>query len=181
MAAFGVWFSAMTVEAWANGWQARFNSIIQKMGYEDTFDFVFSRSGQSFGEMFRAIRESAGTGERSFLAFTHLIELFYVDAEHRGQLRTAVMEALVRSLRQRMRGGWNRGKKVRERRIDVQTNWPIPHLVTYRGWSHDDWRDFQSRVLAEIEVIDPADDWCPEGANDPTIQEVFRRTWPEVN
>lgn len=171
----------MAGEAWANGWQARFNSIIQKMGYEDSFDLVLARSGQPFGEIFGAIRDSADDSDKRFLAFWHLKELYYVDADHRGQLRNAVMEALVRSLRQCMRRGWKRGKKGRERRVDVQTNWPIPHLVTHRGWSHDDWTEFQSRVLAEIEFIGPADDWYPEGANDPIIQVAFSRAWPEVN
>jgi hypothetical protein len=170
----------MVVEAWASGWQTRFRSIVQRMGYEDVYDFVMSRRRQSFGEMFGAIRKFAPAADNDFLAFAHLKAMFYVDAEQREQLRTAFMEALVRSFCQFMRSGWNRGKKIRQRRIDVRAEWPTPYLLAQLDWAHKDWIALKARVLSEIENISPPDDWCPESSEDPVIQEAFRRVWPEA-
>lgn len=166
------------LKAWQEGWPERFDAIIQNMGYDSTYDFVFSHPGQSFGEMFRAVRDSIDPDERPHVAFVQLAEVFYITANHRGQLRAAMMEALVRSLRQFLRKGWNQGKKIRERRGDAQFNWPTPDFVPYQEWSHSDWRKFQRQIWAEIESIGPPDDWCPEDYNDPIIQEAFERAWP---
>jgi hypothetical protein len=168
----------MVVEAWAVDWQARFRAIVQKMGHEDTFAFVMSRKGESFGEMFRAVRSTTCNKDADFLAFAHLEELFYVDAERHGRLREAVMESLVRSLREHLRDGWNHGKRLRERRIDALGKWPIPHFVSHLEWDHHAWKKLQNRLWDELERSDPSDDWCPADFEDPVIQLVVSRIWP---
>ncbi len=166
------------MESWAKGWQERFRSLILRMGYEDTFTFVMSRSDESFGQMFRAVRQAGGEGDGGFLAFAHLEEMFYIDAAKRESLREAFMEALVRSLRQCLRSGWNQGKRIRERRIDAQTKWPIPHFVSDLQYSHDEWTGVQEEVWRELDRLKPPDDWCPKNFEDRIVQEAFANVWP---
>jgi len=169
----------MAMEAWSGDWQQRLRTLVQRMGYEDVFAFVMAKKGESFGEMFGNIRRTVSADEAKILALRHLEELFYVDANERGQLRPAVMEALVRSLRQYLRKGWNCGKRVRERRIDARTRWVTPSLVAHHGWEYGDWRRFRELVWAEIESSGPSDDWCPQDHSDPVLQQVFSRLWPD--
>ena len=160
-------------DAWQGDWQSRVRALVQELGHEDAFDFVMSNPGKSFGQLFRYLREAAGEAQVQ-LAFVQLPELFYVDADRRGQLRSALMESLVRSLQQYLGRGWNVGKRVRERRIEARTEWPIP------ANGYDRWQKVQDEVWRELVSKAPPDDWCPNGREDPILQEVFSRAWPEV-
>lgn len=169
----------MTADSWISDWQERFRSILKNLGYNDAFAFVMSRKGESFGEMFGSLRRAASCEDAKFLALRHLEEAFYIDAENKGKLRDAFMEGLVRSMRQYMPHGWNRGKKLRERRIDVETRWPTPSFVTASGWQFDDWKTLKELAWKQIELIRPVDEWCPSDLNDPIVQNIFSRVWPE--
>ena len=173
----------MELEAWKENWQERFRSLIQRMGYGNTFEFVMSRRMEVFGQMYRAIRQAGGENESNFLAFAHLKEMFYIDAAQNGYLREAFMEAFVRSFQQFFRLGWNRGKRVRERRISVEMEWPVPTpaLVPGLPYSFDELHGFQSQIWEELERLNPPDDWCPEDFNDPIVQEAFVHIWPPEN
>jgi hypothetical protein len=169
----------MAVETWNSDWQERFRSLVQRLGHDDAFELVMSREGESFGEVFGSLRRAAGTDDSRFLALRQLEEAFYVDAQRKGKLREAFMEALARTLCQYLRHGWNRGKRLRERHIDARTRWPTPSFVSYAGWEYDDWKKLQQRTWDEIESIRPPDDWCPSDNKDPILQEVFSQIWPD--
>ena len=169
----------MAAESWSSNWQERLRSILHRLGYDDAFAFVISRRGESFDEMFGSLRRAASPEDARFLALRHLEEAFYIDASNKGKLRDAFMEALVRSLRQYMRHGWNCGKRLRERRIDALTRWPTPSFVSPSGWEFDDWKQLRERAWKQIEAAAPLDEWCPSDLNDPLVQNVFSRVWPE--
>jgi hypothetical protein len=156
---------------WNSDWQQRIRAIVQGMGYEDVYAFVMSLRSKSFGELFGLLREAAG-GVEAPVAFVQLPELFYTDAKRRGCLRLALMESLVRTLRQFLLQGWNRGKKARERRTDARARWPTPT----DGYDH--FLRLQDRIWTEIECCAPPDNWCPESRDDPIIQQAFARAWP---
>ena len=167
----------MPVGVWAPGWQERFRALVQRLGYDDTFAFVMSRPGESFGQMFGHLRRASGP-ENASLGMQKFVEMFYVDANNHGKLREAVMEALVRSMRQYLRHGWNVGKRLRERRIDARVEWQTPSFVSHAGWKYNDWKRFRDHIWEQIESMGPPDDWCPMDCKDPLIQESFSRVWP---
>jgi hypothetical protein len=156
-------------DTWAADWEARMRSLVEQKGFHSVFEFVMSQGGESFGEVFEHLRQLAGPLDSRNLAFVQLAEVFYIDASKAGRLRAAVTEALARSLRQFMRSGWNRGKRVRERRIDVLMHWPVPSTVSNYGWDYSDWRDFKKQVFEELESSNPPDDWCPASGEDPIL------------
>ena len=167
------------IDAWAEDWPARFRRIITGLGYEDTYQFVLQHRLLSFGQMFGLVRKEAAAVDKAFLAFAHLEESYYLDAIGRGELRNAVMEACVRSIRQLLPAGWNVGKKCRERRIESISKWPVPRILVGSEMSRMGWRDFQGSFWKTIEALSPAEDWCPEDSKDSTLIEAFAIVWPE--
>jgi len=166
------------VEAWSGDWQGRFRRIVQNLGYEDVYSFVMNQPGKPFAVLFRELRKQAPVAEQQFLAFAHLPTTYYIDAERRGLLREAFMEALVRSLRQHMTSGWNYGSRIRERRIDARTDWPIPSVPTATGESHEQWFVLRDTIMRHLETSAIPDTWCPKDRHDALIQEAFRCHWP---
>jgi hypothetical protein len=160
---------------WTPDWQERIRDAARSLGYEDCYSFVMSRPGASFGEMFGELRNSIE--ERNSIAFSQLSEVFYCDAHRRGLLRDAFAEALARSIRNSLKSGWNRGKKVRERRIDARMGWPFPHLVSHANWRHSQWHMAQERAWQLLEGAQPSDEWCPADGNDAIVQDVISKIW----
>jgi len=162
---------------WNGDWPQRLRTLAAFMGASDVYDLVMSRRGQSFGEVFRSLRETANElGVR--VAFQQLKVAFYLDAYAQGKLREAFMEAMVRSIRQFLRKGWNKGKKVRSRRIDASTVFPTPSLLDEFALTVADWIALKKLAFYELEQLKPPDEWCPEDYKDPIIQKLFDKIWP---
>ena len=160
---------------WDSGWRQRLHSVVHQLGYEDIFSFVMSQKQKSFGEMFGALRKGVNESDQAMLAMRQFEEMFYIDAEKKGQFREAFMEALVRSLNQYLHTGWNQGKKLRERRIDARHRWPIPGTVSICDMGYKEWEILQCRIWKELELVSPPDEWCPRDFRDPIIQDIFAR------
>jgi hypothetical protein len=165
-------------DAWRTNWQDEIRSRIHDLGFNDTYDFVLSKPGQSFGEMFRTLQGVKSRQDSPKLAFVQLKETFYVDAARQGKLREAFGEALVRCLQQFLRSGWSRGNRAHQRRIDARVHWPVPHFVPNSSFSHSDWSMIQDQVWKKLEELCPPDEWCPTDFSDTLIQSALYDTWP---
>ncbi|MCI0413529.1 hypothetical protein L0222_12120 [bacterium] len=161
----------MESETWSGNWQERIEKIVRAMGYTDVFEFVESHPGRSFGELFGILR-NASQSDSAMIAFVQLPELYFADAAKRQLMRDAIREALVRSLQQFLKSGWNLGKKVRERRLDAKLNWQLP------GYEFERWEQLKDEAWSQLESMHPDDDWCPGNREDPIIEKVFSHVWP---
>lgn len=168
----------MSTSVWSAGWPDRLRSIIGTQGENDVFQFVMLRKGESFGKLLGTIRKTAEGDAAKEICLQHLIQTFYLDAHAAGQLREAVCESLARSFCQYMPSGWNTGKKIRERRIDVQSRWEFPSVVTHQNWEFEDWQQFRTQVWSDLEEMNPPADWCPADYQDPLLQQLFEKHWP---
>jgi len=164
---------------WTEDWQGQFRSLVQEMGYKDTYDYAMSKPCESFGKLFNHIRQFSKAQYCISPCFHQMEMMFYIDAMQMGQLRNALINAFIRGMVQYFKSGWNCGKKIRERRCDVQSSWPTPYWGPgHTKYSFDEWYAIQKQVWLALEEINPPASWCPRGTKDIIIQLVFDRILP---
>ncbi|WP_145425022.1 hypothetical protein [Symmachiella dynata] len=99
--------------------------------------------------------------------------MYFEEAEREGILKEAMADILVRRFKQFLPSGWNRGKRIRERQGKCWSTIERPQCLLKDGYS------FALEFWKAIEELHPPDDWCPEDANDPILQEAIDRAWLE--
>ncbi len=156
--------------AWSGDWKARVRDRAKSLGFPDVLALANAHPGIPFGQLFRYLRQPESRDAP--IAYAQFQAVYFEEAEQRGLLRDAIADTLVRRLRQHLRGGWNQGRRVRERKAEVRGGWELPpSRVSELGPIAD-------RIWDTVNELNPPDDWCPEDFNDPIIQEAFARVWP---
>lgn len=162
----------MMCKAWTGDWRARVQDRARRLGFECVWDVFAAHPGIPFGQVFRYLRETE-TLQDIPIAHIQLQAVLFEEAETRRRTKEAIADTLVRQLREHLRSGWNRGKKVPERRGRAAGEWELPASRTSPYYS------ISSRIFSALEELRPPDNWCPEDIDDPFIQEAFRRAWIE--
>ena len=73
--------------------------------------------------------------------------------------------------------GWNKGKNAREARARAFSEWNLP-FAGAQDWEHV--RRCADSVWAQLNLMQPPDDWCPSSPDDPILDEAFTQAWPHA-
>src|SRR5437870_8389958 len=111
--------------SWSGEWRARVRERARRLGYDGVLAFATSQEGVPLGQLFRHMRATE-TPDDIPIAYKQFVQVLFEEAEQKGILRDAIADSLVRSLRQSLAGGWNRGTRIPERRASVIAQWELP-------------------------------------------------------
>jgi hypothetical protein len=161
----------VVTSTWDARWPERIRSLIRDLGHANAYSYIIDNPDKNFGQLFQALRDRAGN-EGFSIAYVQLEQAYYRDAAGGGHLREALMEALIRVLRQYMHCGWGQTVRDRSRRLTALANWPVP------SEDIDRWHHLRDTIWRELEAANPPVDWCPRSREDPLIRDVFERAWP---
>lgn len=138
---------------------------IRMLGYRSPMDFFRGHAGEPYGVLFRLITEGGDHRKRSGIPFLSL-RLFhrYVHVRSEGEMSFA-LDALTRSLREHLRGGWGRSRKAQ--------------AAAFSDWNslERECEDQYSRIWDAITASSPPDSWLPERTQDPLLQKIFAGHW----
>lgn len=170
----------MGIDTWKQGWQLRLHDRIKIVGYDDVFTYVVANAGKTIPQMFGELRKKIGIKEG--LSLVQFREMYYVDSLQHNQLKQAFAISLIRWMKALLRTGWNHGRDVERRRLQVKSNWEAPVDVGF-GVSGVQWMKFQDEVwmslinrLSGDSAFD--DQWCPGDDHDPVIASLIDEHWP---
>ena len=159
-------------ETWDADWESRIQKRVQHLGFGDTFSFVSAHPLIPFGQLFRILRDD-NPDKRYSIAIAQFQHVYFCDAARQGHLREAILDTLVRRLREHLRQGWNHGKMAKERRASAYSQWELPTFDRQR------FAGITERIWQALIDLSPPDDWCPESAKDPLLEKAFASGWPE--
>lgn len=157
---------------WAEGWQQRLRNAARELGYPSFLDFLRAHAGEPYGKVLRVMRAHL----QEMVPMMQLQKLHMIEAIGRGQGREAAKDSLIRSLREHMPRGWNRGKKARENRASARAEWILPCLGPE---DRKHIAPLADKVWQQLKIMNPPEDWCPLSTSDPILTEAFARGWPE--
>jgi hypothetical protein len=169
-------------------WQKTIATHLQARGCKSLLDYLKSNPGKSY----LALAQEFGSGVFAM----QVIRLAFEEAQLKGQLRWASMDALVRELREAFPNGWGKvykpvyrsllteeqqpekAEQTEEARIRFQKAkacgaWlAMVGQVPTNAWSH-----LQS-VWDALEHLSPPIGWLPKDPDDPLILAAFEKGWP---
>ncbi|MBS0266439.1 MAG: hypothetical protein JSS02_31195 [Planctomycetes bacterium] len=158
--------------AWNYDWRSQIDALVSKLGYDNVRSFVYANPGVPLGQLYKSLIDAAEINSAP-IAFIQFLEKLFSESKKDNCLRFAVADSLVRSLRKNLRAGWNKGKRIIERRANTRSEWYLPPSDYSR------YSELANRVWARLTESAPPDDWCPISASDEIIQQVFNTVWPD--
>jgi hypothetical protein len=154
-------------QVWFDNWKLHVEQRANRLGFSNVYEFANAHSRLPFGQLFRLLQEF-DTPTDVPIAYIQFQAAFFEDAKSAGQLKFAIVDTLIRRLRQHLARGWNRGGQIRKRKMDAISNWELPP-----NWDPD----FPVRIWNALNNMNPPDNWCPKDLTDPFIESVFQREW----
>jgi hypothetical protein len=153
-------------------WESRIQKRVRHLGFADIFAFVSAHPMIPFGQLFRILRDD-NTDKRHSIAIAQFQHVYFRDAARQGHLREAILDTLLRRLREHLRQDWNHGRTAKARRASAYSQWELPTFDRQR------FVGITERIWQALIDLSPPDDWCPESAKDPFLEEAFASGWPE--
>jgi hypothetical protein len=154
---------------WEGDWQTRINLKIKGKGYLDIRSFLKAHPGIPYTELARELGPD--------VAAVQLVRMQMRDAQENLALREAVMDSLVRCLRENLTDGWVQNKSQAR---DFQT------ALAYSNWAGFVKRQGElpelertvSLIWDSLLELEPSIGWAPRSASDPLIEKAFQIGWP---
>ena len=158
-------------KAWSADWKSRVRDRARQIGFGDLWTCARAHPGAPFGQLFQLLRDTEEPNDTP-IAYTQFQSVFFDDANSHGKVQDAVMDTLVRRLRQHLIRGWNIGKRNKEQKAEVIAQWEVPPE------QFELYSQIRNKVWGRLKEMPIPDNWCPDDINDPVIQAVFARAWP---
>jgi hypothetical protein len=155
------------IPPWESGWEERLRGVTRELGHPTFLDYLDSHIGDPYGKLLQIFRSRLG----DVVPLMQIQALHMLDAAAVGKTREAAKDSLLRTLRQHIPKGWNKGKNVRQNRAFARAEWVLPDYS-------DETTALADRVWDEIATLNPPDDWCPSTLTDPILSGAFDRGWP---
>jgi hypothetical protein len=156
---------------WAGGWEERLRAAARQLGHADFLGLMHAHVGEPYGRVLRVLRETLGDS----VPMMQVHRLHMHEAIAAGLSRDAAKDSLVRTLRQHLAKGWNRGSGCQEKRASARAYWVLPYT---NALDMERVNQLADKVWEELRVLDPPDDWCPAVPSDPLLEQAFVRGWP---
>ncbi len=153
-------------KTWDGDWKARVRHCISKAGYSDAWAFAEANPSIPFGKLFQLLKNHCFSNGES-ICYTQFQSIFFEDAISNGKLREAIIDTLLRRIRQHLPNGWNKGKNTRIKKADIISQWELP-LLQFEQYS-----EIAESVWKILKTIEIPDDWCPVNREDEILQKVF--------
>jgi hypothetical protein len=156
---------------WSGKSQEQIRAAARQLGHADFLSLINAHVGEPYGKVLRLLREKLGY----MVPIMQVHRLHMQDAIAVGLEREAAKDSLVRTLREQVGKGWNRGSGSQEKRRRARAYWVLPYadaqdMVRINALADQVWE--------ELKALNPPDDWCPVTPNDPLIEQAFSRGWP---
>jgi hypothetical protein len=151
---------------WADDWPERLRELIASAGAMSVSDLLARHPG----EPYHKVAERLGGA----VAPMQLKELHFEEANARGCLRAAAAEALVRTLADRVKRGWNTGRHALLNRASARAHWLS--VIEHQGKAPH-LRPTAEAVWHALETAGPPADWVPKRVDDPLVQKAFQVAW----
>lgn len=168
----------MNKHVWEEGWPTRVTAIVRSLGYPTLTAFFRDHPGEPYGKLARFLSQHSTVP----VVAMQLQKLHMLEAIDRKSIRETARDTLMRSLRQHLRGGWNKGKKADLNRALAYAEWVLP-----RPGGPPEFEEmlqkvqvYAANVWNELNSLKPADEWLPRSTDDALIDKAFEKGWPEA-
>ncbi len=160
------------IEPWPRYDDEPIQRAVCELGYPSLLALMDAHPGQPYGKVLRILRAHLGY----LVPMLQLHKMHMLEAIAARGKREAAKDSLVRTLREQVPGGWNKGKKAREKRAWACAYWVLPRTGGKSEWDRID--ALAESVWDSLEALNPPNDWCPSSSDDPIVKSVFERGWP---
>lgn len=146
---------------------------VRELGYPSLLALMDAHAGQPYGKVLRILRAHLGY----LVSMLQLHKMHMLEAIATRGKRGAAKDSLVRTLREHVSGGWNKGKKAREKRARACAEWVLPRT----GGNKSEWDRIDAlakSVWDSLVAMNPPVDWCPSSPADPIVESAFQSGWP---
>jgi hypothetical protein len=150
---------------WEGNWQERLSQRFRKLGYDTFQDYLRARRARPYGQLAAELSEDP---EAAPIAPVQL-ERMHAWTVSPAERYDAILDSLVRYLREYLRKGWGVG-------IHWQLNANIALAFWLSNWGDKD-KDELRALEREIRALNPEPGWIPKDSDDPILQEAARRVW----
>jgi hypothetical protein len=158
---------------WAEGWEDHIRTAARRLGYRSLLELMRAHYAEPYGKVYRLLCSALGFR----FPIMQLHKLHMLDAIEDGTVREAAKDSFARAFQEHVPAGWNKGKNAREARARAFSEWNLP-FAGAQDWEHV--RRCADSVWAQLNLMQPPDDWCPSSPDDPILDEAFTQAWPHA-
>jgi len=162
-------------ETWLGDWEERCRHRLACEGFTSMTAYLKSREGVTYSKVAKQL-DGCAPLQVALMQFR--------EAREKKTLRNVSKDSLVRTIRERMKRGWDVSIHRRRQRTSAFVQW-LSILRCDQAFVGNEACDEQSvlmskrgedvwRVLEESAVVG----WLPESADDPVITKAFDEGWP---
>ena len=149
-------------------------SAVRRLGFDSVTDLIAERPRATYQDLARELSASCDPGVRVAPVALRILQVN--DAHQRGRLREAAADALVRCLREVVRGGWAVSKRAEVDALSAFSAWSSTFAAPAVAMPAA--HKFSQAVWEALRALPPEQGWLPADGADPLVEEAFRVGWP---
>jgi hypothetical protein len=157
-----------TTQIWADDWQSRIKSRIQRCGYECTASFLQAYPNIPLFKVARVLG--------SDVAAVQLAILYFAEASNSNDIKTTASDLLCRVLHSNLRKGWNGGVHADRMMAAAYSEW-LSTMEFRTGTA--ELRQVAEHTWSALEKSNPETGWLPRNFTDTRIVEAINHGWDD--